>query len=282
MSARRGGLLVAALLVLAACGHRHAHEDDGRPVVLVTVPPQAFVVEAVAGGLVRVETLLPGTSDPHHHEPNLEDLRIAADAALWVKVGHPDFSFERAWVDRLLSESPGLVVVDGARGAELIDGDPHLWLSPRNAARLAESVAAALVELLPEQAGALRAGRDAFLADVERIESELAAILEPARGRWFLVVHPAWGYLVAGHGLEQVAIEPAGREPDPKTLGELIARARAARLPVVFVEPQFHGAGARTVADEIGARVETVDPLAADWDANLLRVARAIAAGSAE
>ena len=277
----RAALLLALALAAAGCGPRHEHFDDARPVVLVTVPPQAFVVEAIAGDLVRVETLLPGSSDPHHHEPTLDELHAVSEAALWVKVGHPDFAFERAWVDRLVAESPGLVVVNGAEGAELIDGDPHLWLSPGNALRMAERLAAELTRRMPEHAGEIAAGLSGFRTRTAELEAELAAVLEPARGRWFLVVHPAWGYLAAEHGLEQVAIEPAGREPDPKTLGELIFRARAARLPVVFVEPQFHGAGARTVAQEIGARVETIDPLAEDWDANLLRVARAIAAGSA-
>jgi zinc transport system substrate-binding protein len=46
---------------------------------------------------------------------------------------------------------------------------------------------------------------------------------------------------------------------------------------VVFVQPQFDPSSAETLAREIGARVETLDPLAYDWPANLRRVARAVA-----
>jgi zinc transport system substrate-binding protein len=254
---------------------------DTRPVVLVTVPPQAFVVERIAGDLVRVETLLSGGGDPHHHEPSFDELRSVSEADLWVKVGHPDFSFETAWLDRLLADSPGLVVVDGAAGAKLIPGDPHLWLAPNNAASLATAVTEALMELLPGSSETLLGNRNDFVLDALALDAELRETLAPVEGQWFLVVHPAWGYLAEEYGLEQVAIERDGREPDPATLAALVERGRAAKLPVVFLEPQFHDHAARVVADEIGARVEVIDPLAHDWDANLRRVAAALLAGSA-
>jgi zinc transport system substrate-binding protein len=271
--------LALAAAALAACAGR-GPETDRRPVVLVTVAPQAFVVERIAGGLARVETVLPAAADPHHHEPTLDQLRAVSSAALWVKVGHPGFSFEKAWLDRLLAEAPDLRVVDGSAGAELIADDAHVWLSPRHAASLARNVAGALAELRPESAGAIDARLGAFLADVDALEAEIGATLAPARGRWFLVVHPAWGYLAREHGLEQVAIEAGGRQPDPRRLADLIARARASDLQVLFTEPQFDDQAARTIAGEVGARIEALDPLAPDWDDNLRRVAAALAKGS--
>lgn len=276
---KRSALLLTALLATACAPPERS--VDPRPLVLVSVPPQAFVVEAIAGDLVRVETLLSGGSDPHHHEPSFEELRNISEAALWVKVGHPDFSFEVAWIDQLLADAPELIVVDGSKGAKLIAGDPHVWLSPGNAASLASAVTESLTGLLPEQASKLQANRDRFLKSTRALDAELREILTPIRGHWFLVVHPAWGYLAEEYGLEQVAIERHGREPDPKSLAAIVDRGRAAGLPVVFVEPQFHAAAARTVAAEIGARVETLDPLAHEWDGNLRRVARALAQGSA-
>jgi zinc transport system substrate-binding protein len=50
-------------------------------------------------------------------------------------------------------------------------------------------------------------------------------------------------------------------------------------VKVVFVQPQFDPASAWTLAREIGARVEVLDPLAYDWTANLRHVAHALAAG---
>ena len=166
---KTAGLLLMALLGLACSAPEQP--VDTRPVVLVTVPPQAFVVERIAGDLVRIETLLSGGGDPHHHEPSFDELRSVSEADLWVKVGHPDFSFETAWLDRLLADSPDLVVVDGAAGAKLIPGDPHLWLAPDNAASLAASVTDALVKLLPESAEQLLGNRNDFVLDEDGFET---------------------------------------------------------------------------------------------------------------
>jgi zinc transport system substrate-binding protein len=91
------------------------------------------------------------------------------------------------------------------------------------------------------------------------------------------VFHPAWGYLAAGLGLEQVAVEQEGKEPSPAELAALVDRARADRVRVVFVQPQGSPDAALVFAREVGARVEVIDPLARDWPDNLRRVAEALA-----
>ncbi len=43
---------------------------------------------------------------------------------------------------------------------------------------------------------------------------------------------------------------------------------------MIFVEPQFSSRAAATIAESIGAKVVTADPLAANWADNLRKVAR--------
>ena len=81
------------------------------------------------------------------------------------------------------------------------------------------------------------------------------------------------------YGLVQVAIEREGREPDPSTLARLMADARNSGVKVIFTQPQQSGAAARLVAEEIGARTESLDPMAKDWAANLRAVGAKIAGG---
>ena len=101
--------------------------------------------------------------------------------------------------------------------------------------------------------------------------------MEPYKGRAFFVLHPAWGYFADEYDLRQFAIEREGKSPTDAELTELQRSARREGIKVVFVQPQVTGRGARAVATAIGARLERLDPLAADVDANLLRLADAIA-----
>ncbi len=278
-SVRRTAMCAGALLALGlvACGGERAPQD--RPLVMVSVLPQKYVVDRVAGELVRVEVMIPPGASSHAYEPSVAKMAKLGDATLYVKVGHPHFPFEEAWLEKILAEAPGLAVVDGSAGIESREGDPHVWVAPRHVEKMAIGVEAALEDVLPEHHEPLQKNLAAFRAEIAALDEEIRTLLAEREGGRFLVFHPAWGYFAEAYGLEQVAIEHEHKEPDPHELAELIEHAREEGVKVVFVQPQFDSAAAETLAREIGARVEPLDPLAYDWPANLRRAARALAEG---
>jgi zinc transport system substrate-binding protein len=273
----RAGVLCG--LLVTACGPDAPR--DARPLVAVSVAPQRFVVRAVAGDLVRVEVMIPRGASPHTYEPTLQQIRALDEAALYVKVGHPNFPFEAIWLDRILADAPGLAVVDASAGLPRRDDDPHLWLVPRHVEHMAVQVEAALEKLLPAERDTLRANLDAFRGRARALDREIRGLLEDEKGGEFFVFHPAWGYFAEEYGLRQVAVEHEHKEPDPHELAELIEHARESKVRVIFIQPQFDRKSAQTLAQETGARVEVLDPLAEDWEANLRHAAHALAEGLA-
>jgi zinc transport system substrate-binding protein len=269
--------LLALLLAAAAAGCSPPTARDSRPVVAVSVLPFAAFVEALASDRVSLEVMIPPGANPASYEPTLPQLQRLSRAVLFVKVGHPRFPFEAAWLARLLAERTDLPVVDASAGVEALGDDPHLWVSPRRVRAMAPALADGLVGVLPEHREAILAARVRFEREIDALDAELAETLAPVRGQRFWVYHPAWGHLAADYGLVQRAIEAEGKEPDARALAARLAEARGAGVSVVFAQPQFDAASARVVAAEIGARVELLDPLAPDWADNLRRVARALA-----
>jgi len=267
-----------ALLALAALACGPAPDAGERPIVAVSVLPQAWLVERLAGDAVEVVVMIPPGASPATYEPGIAERRALERASLYVKVGHPHLVFEASWLGPLLRERPDLTVVDGAAGATSFEHDPHLWLSPTSMRALGRAVAAALLDLAPADADAIRANAASLDAEIAGVDRTLGDVLAGARGKRFFVLHPAWGYLAEEHGLVQVAIQEHNREPDAHRLAELIGEARALGVAVIFSQPQFDASSARVVAEEIGARVEPLDPLAADWPANLVHAAERIAA----
>jgi zinc transport system substrate-binding protein len=269
--------LLLPVLVAAIAGAASAEEPAARPVVAVSVLPQKYVLDRLAGERVEVEVMIPPGASPATYEPTLAQMKRLGEASLYVKVGHPSFAFEAAWLDKLLADTPGLPVVDGSAGVERRDGDPHVWVAPRHVEEMAIQSGAALAKILPQLQGELQANLAAFRTEIDALDQEIRSLLAGKTGRKFLVFHPAWGYFAEAYGLEQVAIEHEGKDPDARELGKLIEQAREEKVGVVFVQPQFDPASAELLASEIGARVEPLDPLAYDWPANLRRAARAIA-----
>ena len=94
-----------------------------------------------------------------------------------------------------------------------------------------------------------------------------------------MVFHPSWGYFARDFGLTQEPVEQLGREPGPKALAALVREAKEDGVKVIFVQPQFSGSQAETIATAIGGQVASLDPLTEDWPAGLLDAAKALRRG---
>ena len=268
---------------LLACGGERAAEDpaatQARPRVVVSVLPQAWFVDRIADGQVQVAVMIPPGADPATLSPGFAELRSLAEAALYVKLGHPAFPFERAWLDEMVAADEALRVLDLSLGIEMVQDDPHYWVSPRHAHAIAAALASALAEILPASRDQIDANRRRLDAEIDAVDAQLRALLEGRAGRRFLVFHPAWGYLAREYGLTQVAIEEGGKPPGARALARQIGWAKQAGVEIVFTQPQGDAAAAEMIAAEIGARVEVLDPLAYDWAANLRAVGPTLAEG---
>ncbi len=269
-----GLALLWLLVLLAGCGS--SATPPLRPMVVVSVLPQAYFVERLAGDLVDIEVMIPPGASPSSYEPTIGQLRAMSEASLYVKVGHPNFPFERAWLDRLLSERSDLTVVDCAGDLREANDDPHIWLSPGCVRTLAPKIAAALSDLLPERRTDLEHNLDDLMMEVDALDAEIHARLDPYAGRQILVFHPAWSHFTREYGLEQVAIESEHKEPTSHELSVLMDEARRQEFHVVIVQPQFSRRSAELVAAELNAEVVVLDPLAWDWLSNMRHVAETL------
>lgn len=285
------GLL--ALTLLPAPAHSTAPEATLQ--VVVSILPQQFLVERIAGGRVKVLVLVRPGDNEATYTPGPATLVALDGARAWFTIGVP---FEDAWQGRIARDRPALEIVPLAddlpkRAMNDIAGeahdhghqgrpDPHTWTDPRLAARMVATIAATLARLDPAGAATYQAGSDALQDELQALHEEIADRLEPVRGRTFIVFHPSWGYFADAYGLVQLPIELGGREPGPRSLAELVSRSRAAGARAVFVQPQFSQRSATAVAQSLGVELIEADPLAADYAANLRSIAASMAAALAD
>jgi ABC-type Zn uptake system ZnuABC Zn-binding protein ZnuA len=201
-------VLAAASGWLLACGDERAAEGpaagQARPRVVVSVLPQAWFVDRIADDHVQVVVMIPPGADPATLSPGFAELRSLAEAALYVKLGHPAFPFERAWLDEMVAANEALRVLDLSLGIELVQDDPHYWVSPRHAHAIAAALASALAEILPASRDQIDANRRRLDAEIDAVDALLStrpgatwrvstasrrsrsrkAASRPARGRW--------------------------------------------------------------------------------------------------
>ncbi|MFN9174603.1 MAG: metal ABC transporter solute-binding protein, Zn/Mn family [Synechocystis sp.] len=90
--------------------------------VTVTIPPQQYFVEKIGGDRLKVNVLVPGTNDPHTYEPKPQQLEALSQADAYILVG---LGFENAWLDRLKSANPKMMLVDSAQGITPLSMTAH-------------------------------------------------------------------------------------------------------------------------------------------------------------
>ncbi len=246
--------------------------------VAVSIAPQRFVVKGIGGDMVRVLVLVPPNAEPHSYEPTPRQINLLSKATIYFSEG---IGMESSWLGRFKSVNPKLAVVPmdaGVRRIPLPHGgyDPHVWISTGNMKIMATNVLKALVGVAPSHAPEFRRNYGAFLEKVDEVKHRLKDMLAVCRSRAFVAFHPAWGYFAREFGFKQIPIEIEGREPTPLELASLVQEAKKAGVKVVLVEPQYSSRIAQVVAEEIGARVVKIDPLAEDWDRAMLGLGKVL------
>ncbi|WP_052428130.1 metal ABC transporter solute-binding protein, Zn/Mn family [Actinopolyspora erythraea] len=279
-------LLLAVSGVLAgACGTAgggNGASDGGseRLRAFVSIPPQRYFVERIGGEHVSTSVLLPPAASPALYEPKPSELRSLSGTDVYFAV---DVPFERSVADRIRSAGGDdmrwvRTWQDVDRGR--LEGgkpDPHIWLSPRRAKTQAETIAAALSRIDPDHEREYRENLRRFEEHVDALDADIASELEPVAGKTFMSFHPAWHYFANDYDLKMLPIESGGKEPGAARLREIIERAENRDIRAVFVQPRFSEDDARTIAEQVGATVEPLDPLARDWEKNMRHVATELA-----
>lgn len=286
--------------------------------VTVSITPQKFFVEKIAGDKINVNVMVKPGASPATYEPKVSQMKKLANSEIYFSIGVP---FENAWLEKFENANKNMKIVDTSEGIKKLEMeahshheheehiskheeeghthhdhgpeghehdheahahdhsglDPHIWLEPTLVKNQAKIIYRELVKLDKENEEFYKKNLKKFLIELETLDQNIKTILEKYEHKAFMVFHPSWGYFAKKYHLEQIAIEIEGKEPKPSQLIELIDEAKKHDIKVVFVAPQFSKKGANTISKSIKANVVTIDPLALNWDENLLKVANEIA-----
>ena len=246
--------------------------------VFVSIPPQAFLVESLAGDSVEVAVLLPPGASPATYEPTPKQMAALDRSQLYLQIGAP---FEAPVLAKISELMPDLRVVDCRAGVELVpiegDGhghgfgllDPHIWLDPHRMKTIAATTAEALQALLPDESPAIEQRLAALLEAIDATDARVGRALAPLAGHTLLVFHPAYGYFTRRYGLVQRAVEVDGKAPSARRLAMVVDDLQQQSVTALFVQPQFSRSAAERVANALDCELVVLDPLARNYLANL-------------
>ena len=141
--------------------------------------------------------------------------------------------------------------------------DPHAWLSPDNARIWLNLIASQLSIVDPENAGTYFANAAAARSEIEALKTEVNSLLEPVRGKKFIVFHDAYQYFEKAFDLSASGAISLGdaSKPSPARIAEIQGRIQEESIDCVLSEPQLNKGLVATVMAGSKAKTSVIDPL---------------------
>lgn len=240
--------------------------NGGRLKVLTTIAPLYSYAVNVAGGTAVIDNLIPSGAGPHEYSLSPGDARKIAETDVLIING---VRLE-SWLDKVVRAAQELrgpdnkiMVIDTSSGVEIIDTDPHIWLSPKNAVIQVENIRDGLTKVDPANGETYRKNADAYIQRLTDLDKE---ITEKSRGwktRKFIAFHSAFRYFARDYGLTQLAViqENPESEPSPRHIASVIEIIKANGIRSIFTEPQFSHKIVESLAKDLHLKIYSIDTM---------------------
>ncbi|MDE6115863.1 zinc ABC transporter substrate-binding protein [Barnesiella sp. WM24] len=280
--------LPIALLLLGAVLPACNRNLDNKPTITVSIQPQKYFLEKIAGDKWEVKCLLSNGANPESYDPAMTHLLNLESSKAYFRMGN--IPFESAIINKVHNNNPALKIYNNSEGIELITGthshgdikhadapDPHTWTSVKNARIIATNMYNAMSDLDPKHKDTYSRNYLKVLESLDSLDSSIDSLLAPKRGESFVVWHPSLSYFARDYGLHQISLSPEGKEASVNMLQEAVDSARTSGARVVFYQKEIDSRQAETANRQIGATMVNINPLSYNWDKEIYNIANAIA-----
>ena len=269
-------LSLLSVLVFSACsnevGNNSAYdneksEDNTQKVKIITsfYPIYIETLNITKGidGVVVENMTKPQTGCLHDYQMTPADMKKLENADVFIANGAGMESFLQDVIDN----QKNLKVVEAAKGIELLADEhgenPHVWVSVSNCMTQVQTIADELSKLDPEHADAYQKNAKEYIAKLEDLKQDMHNQIDNLPHKDIVTFHEAFPYFAKEFNLNIVGVierEP-GTAPTPSELDEIIAQVNDLQAKALFAEPQYSSTAAKTIANETGAKVYTLDPV---------------------
>jgi zinc transport system substrate-binding protein len=271
-----------ALLTVSLLSCNPKSKETEKPIIMVSILPQKYFVEEIAGDKFEVNLMIPPGASPATYDPTPRQMQDMANANLYFKIGY--IGFELNWINRVANDYPDVSFINSSDGIDFKEteeqhGDhshyrlePHVWMSPKNVKVISANILKAVTEADPENSDFYQSNYKIFLEKITMVDEKIKSKLTNIQSRDFIIYHPALTYYARDYDLNQYSLEIDGKEPSVKQMTELIKLAKEKNIKVIFVQSQFNQEEARTLEKEINGTVYPIDPLDYHWEKQILSI----------
>lgn len=268
-------LLLTSILSIFLSGCR---TELPAQIAATTLPVYEFTTALCEGTPLSVTRLVTEeVSCLHDYSLNVRQVK-AAEAAETIVISGAGLE---EFLDDILLNSQ---IIDASRDVELLcpeehshhheheddahaheghhhDQDPHIWLSPVNAAAMARNICAGLAAQYPQYEATFSRNLLSLEQKLDSLHKYGETALSDLSCRELITFHDGFAYLARAFDLTilEAIEEESGSEASAAELKHLITEVREHNLPAVFTEINGSVSAADIIAAETGVRIFPLD-----------------------
>ncbi|MEO1671119.1 MAG: zinc ABC transporter substrate-binding protein [Cyanobacteria bacterium J06631_2] len=256
-----------------------AAQDNSSPKIVTTFLPVHLFTQAVVGDTGEVDILISPGAEVHGYQATPDDAKLLADADVLVENGLGMEEFLSALVANAgnsdlqqITSSEGIEVIEGEHDEHGHDehehghhhegGNPHVWLDPVLAQQQVATIRDELMAIAPNNADSYRTNADAYIQQLQQLNSEFEQRLAPVAGCNFITFHDAFPYLAQRYGLQQEAIVEIPEDSiTPKDIQRVQQAAKEYQVQALLTEPGIKDKRIQQISSDLNLSLEEIDPL---------------------
>ncbi len=267
-------LILVVLLLAVFIGELLIFEDKTptqNPYVAVTSFSLYTISEHISGGKIEIKKLVPFGVEMHTYMPSAKTMSELSGAELFIFNGLGIEPWVKKEYSNQLDMSKFVKLEEAGEDEHEEDGhhhdseaDPHYWLDIDNMILMTKVITQKFTESFPEHKTLFDTNAKTYISELKNLDKEYVDALKSCKHKEIVVNHNAFGYLGHRYGFSSHSV--TGLSPDEqvsaKKMKEITDLVNDEDIQVVFFESFVSPEVAQTIANETGAKAESLQPLA--------------------
>lgn len=230
------GILVLSVLLICGCSQNTTKDKGDKLKIVTTIFPAYDFARQVFGDTAEVTLLLKPGMESHSFDPGVKDIVSISECDLFIYNGGES----DVWVENILETADNadslktLRMMDSVEALEEepLEGveeeehhehddegeeyDEHIWTSPKNAAKIVESIKQAAVSLNPDKSQYYEQSSREYIAKINDLDNRFSVLLSNEKRYFVFGDRFPLLYFFKEYGLNYYAAFPGcGSETEP-------------------------------------------------------------------
>ena len=265
--------IIFCCLSCVSCGNTQSTIEN-KSTISTSIPPIKYLLERITENDFNINVIVPNGTSPETYSMTQRQAMELENSQMVFITGALELENQitktATTKTSIINISNNIDFITGhhhhhhhdnsAHEQHLHGVDPHIWLSTAELSIMTQNICTAMMEQYPDSVKYM-ANSEKLLEELSRLHTNIKKQIEQANTEAFVIYHPALSYYAREFGLEQIAIEDEGKEPNVGKLNEVIKHAKSHKINKILYQNEFPADIAKIIAEDINAETVSINPL---------------------